>query len=109
LPEPVDPGKQQFLNDLRGDLRVQTATLFRVNALLDNVKRGLEGKEPNEVPLGTPSEASDNALAARIDSDWPGRKLENLGEAELTSLMERFVSNLATKRAVMKERGISEE
>lgn len=109
LPEPVDPGKEQYLNDLRGDLRVQTARLFRVNAILDNVKRGLEGQAPNEVPPATPSEASDRALAARIDQDWPGRKLENLGEKELAALSERFEQNLAKKRDVMKQRGIQEE
>lgn len=107
--EPEDPGKAVYLNQLRGDLRIQTAELFRVNALLDNVKRGLEGKEPNEVPPPTPSEASDQALAARIDQDWPGRKLETLGEPELKALMERFDANLAKKRDVLRERGISEE
>ena len=109
LPEPVDPGKQVYLDQLRGDLRVQTAALFRVNVLLDNVKRGLEGKEPNEVPPATPSEASDNALAGRIDQDYPGRKLANLGESELAALTERFEANLARKRDVLQERGISEE
>jgi len=109
LPEPVDPGKQVYLDQLRGDLRVQTAALFRVNVLLDNVKRGLEGKEPNEVPPATPSEASDAALAGRIDQDFPGRKLHNLGEGELAALTERFEANLARKRTVLKERGISEE
>jgi hypothetical protein len=109
LPEPIDPGKAKFLDDLRGDLRVQTAKLYRINAIIDNVKRGLEGKEPNEVPPASPSEASDQALASRIDTDWPGRKLENLGEAELTGLMERFEASLSKKRAVLKERGVQEE
>jgi hypothetical protein len=108
LPEPPDPGKQVYLNQLRGDLRLQTATLYRVNVILDNVKRGLEGKTPNEIPPATPSEASDQALAQRIDADWPGRKLENLGETELTALTERFEANLARKRGVLKERGIQE-
>jgi hypothetical protein len=108
-PEPEDPGKAVYLNQLRGDLRVQTAELVRVNVLLDNVKRGLESKEPNEVPPATPSEASDQALAQRINADFPGRKLENLHQEALEGLLERFSANLAKKRSVLKERGITEE
>lgn len=108
-PEPEDPGKAVYLNQLRGDLRIQTAELFRVNALLDNVKRGLEGKEPNEVPPPTPSEASDQALAQRIDADFPGRRLENLHQEALEGLLARFDANLKKKREVLKERGIAEE
>lgn len=108
-PEPEDPGKAIYLNEQRGLLRIQTAELFRVNALLENVKRGLEGKEGVEVPPPTPSPASDQALAQRIDADYPGRTLTNLHQEALEALLQRFEANLQKKREVLKERGISEE
>jgi hypothetical protein len=108
LPTPEDEGRRVYLDTLRQSLREDTATLFRVNTILDNVKAGLEGKEQKPVPPATPTEASDAALARRIEGDWPGRTLANLGEVELSSLAQRFEASLAKKRELMKERGISE-
>lgn len=109
LPAPVDEGQRVYLESLRGDLRSRTALLFRVNAIINNVKRSLEGQEPDPLPSKDPSADSDAALARRIEQDWPGRTLANLGQAELEGLLERFDANLAKKREVMKERGIPEE
>jgi hypothetical protein len=103
---PVDDG----LSPMREDLRKSAAELAHVNAILHNkVKVPMENVKPVDIPPATPSEASETGLRMRIDQDFPGRTLANLGAAEIHSILERFEASLSKKRAQMVERGITEE
>lgn len=102
---PVDDG----LGPQREMLRQSAADLARVNTLLRNtLEHAIKGEDPEPIPPATPNPISEQGLAGRIDQDFPGRTLANLGAAELQSILERFEANLAKKRALMLERGISE-
>jgi hypothetical protein len=90
-------------------LRQAAAELAHVNAILRNALEHALKNEPLEpVPPSTPSDLSDQGLGLLIERDYPGRQLSNLGEAELQNRLELVEANLAKKRAIMTERGISE-
>ena len=111
IDEPVSaPPVEDGLAGNRQLLREAAAELAHVNAILRNkLEHALKNEPVEVVPPATPTSASDEGLARLIDRDYPGRTLSNLGEAELQNRLELVEANLAKKREVMTERGISEE
>lgn len=101
---PVDDG----LGPQRQLVRQSAAEVVHVRAVIENVKRALEGQEAIPVPPKTPGSESDAALVRRIETDWPGRTLATLGATELQGLLERLEGTLAKHQAVMAERGIKD-
>jgi hypothetical protein len=108
-PAPVDEGKRVYLDQQRELLRVGAAELAHVNALLKNHAHALKSEEAEPVPPTVPSAVSDEGLARLIDRDYPGRQLANLGEPELQNRLELVEGNLAKKREMLAERGITED
>lgn len=91
-------------------LRTAAAELAHVNAIIRNVvEHAIKGEPVEVVPPATPSALSDEGLARLIDRDYPGRTLANLDGEAIQNRLELVEASLAKKKALMLERGITEE
>jgi hypothetical protein len=89
---------------------VAAAELTHVNAIIRNVTvHAINNEPPESVPPATPNALSDESLGRLIDRDYPGRTLANLDGEAIQNRLELVEANLSKKKALMLERGISEE
>lgn len=105
-----DEGRAIYLRDLREGLRQEAATWHRLNVIYKNhVRNAVEGKPLDPVPPAEPNTGSDVGLTNLIGSRYPGRTLDNLGEAELQGLLAIAADGINTRRAAMLKDAVPEE